>query len=222
MKAIASISLILALSANVNVTAQFLSTLTVETSFSTKFSIGQEITKTIEYEPGLTINYPSRSTFANAVYALETAFLFPITGQFQMGLSSGIAFTPDVINPLTGDEYFHRVMIPLTGQFLYAISLGPKTEIAPNLSLGYQFSNSVFSPTEDGFLYIQNGGLTAGLKIRVSTQTGKYRPYFVMGYELNQINNEVSLGWINGYEYDDKYQFVTHYHLLNLGIGIKM
>lgn len=144
MKAILLMSLILVLSAGGNVTAQFLSTLVVETTFSTKFSIGQEITKTIEYEPGFSINYPSSSTFSNPVFALEMGCLFPVAGQLQMGLSSGMAVAPDEQDPLSGDRYYHQVMIPLTGQLHYVIPLGTKTEITPNISLGYQFASQGF------------------------------------------------------------------------------
>jgi hypothetical protein len=191
------------------------------TAFSSKFSIGEEVRSTILYEPGFTINYPKVSTYDNPVYCLEFGPNYDVSKLFNVGFATGIAVAQNVGNPLTSNQYFNRVMFPLSIHVGYLADLGPQVRLIPKYKVGYQFLSSQFGYTDEGFLYEQSGGLMMALGVELSRRIGDYWPSINIGYELNVIQSDVSLGWIDGYDYNDKYQFSTSYHLFNIGIGLK-
>jgi hypothetical protein len=201
--------------------AQLGDRLSFETAYAVKFSLGEEIRETIEYAPGFTINYPKTSTTLNPIHSMEFTSLYGVSNSVSVGISAGIAFTLHERNPLVANSNFNRVIVPINSHFRYSYKISDNVEISPEFKIGYQFTDAKFGNTADGFLYTQSGGLSTGGIFRISKQLGKYHPSLGIGYELNRIKNDVSLGWVEGYEFDDRYQFSSNYHLLSLVLAMK-
>lgn len=194
----------------------------LETEFHTKLSIGSEILRSIDYRPGINVSYPQSSTYNNPAYSLTFSPLIEFHNRLEIGISSGITVAYDENDPLISGSFFHQVMVPLSGKIRYSFSVFRDLSIGPEMNFGYQFVRSYFGPTNEGYLFKQSGGLLTGLKIHISTRVTKYAPFITLGYELNRAYNEVSLGWIDGFQYEDKIHFNTNYHLISLGLGIRM
>lgn len=221
MKKFASF-LVLSFCFYLTVHAQVSSTIQFEAEFSSKLSVGKEVMEGVLYEPGFTINYPKSSRYQNPAYSLEVSSLFPVTKSIRAGISAGVVWVINDRKPLGVYDYFNRVLIPIVGRLQYSFKLPSDIELSPEGRFGYQFTQSNFDPVEDSYIYTQTGGITSGCKVSVSKKMGDYYPFFSIAYEMNKLANDVSLGWIDGYDYQDRYQFSTTYHLLNLGVGVRM
>jgi hypothetical protein len=64
----------------------------------------------------------------------------------------------------------------------------------------------------------------AAINIGIGRKFKKYSPFVKVGYEFSQFHHAYSLGWVpyDDVVYEDKVFYDTFYHLLKLGIGIKM
>lgn len=192
-----------------------------ETEFITKFSFGQEVREDFQYEPGFMINYPSTSTFEQPQFTLLCTPGLNLSNHLAAGISTGIGIQLYEPSPLSASAYAHRIMFPLYGRIAYSVYT-KSWAIIPEGKLGYQFSNTGFGWTDEGFLYEVTGGFLAGLGLRFAKNISKYTLSLSMGYELNQYKSNVSLGWVPGYDYTDQYTFNTNYHFLWVGAGIKL
>lgn len=192
-----------------------------ETEFITKFSFGEEVREEFQYEPGFTINYPSTSTFEQPQFTLLCTPGLNLSKQLTAGISAGIGIQLYEPSPLSASAYSHRVMFPLYGRITYSV-YSKSWAIIPEGKLGYQFSNTGFGLTDEGFLYEVSGGLLAGIGVRFAKNISKYTVSLSLGYELNRVRSDVSLGWVSGYDYNDQYNFNTNYHFLWIGAGIRL
>ena len=203
------------------INAQNSSKVSFKTEFSTLASVGIETRQTIEYEPGLTLDFPKISNYNGLVYRLEFGPDYEIFHNFKLGMTGGIAVIQGESNPLVSGDFFNRVMFPVIGNLEYHLQFGNGFSFVPKLKFGYQFSEDYFGHTEEGYLYEQHGRMIAGVDLGLMKRVGKYAFYLNLGYELQQMQNEVSLAWINGHKFEDKFKFITSTNCLKIGIGIR-
>ena len=162
-----------------------------ETEFITKFSFGEDVREEFLYEPGFTINYLSTSTFEHPQFTLVCTPGLKLSNKLTAGISTGIGIQLYEPSPLSANVYAHRVMFPLYSRITYSVYTR-SWAIIPEGKLGYQFSNTGFGWTDEGFLYEVTGGLLAGLGVRFAKNISNYMVSFSLGYELNRYRSDWS------------------------------
>ena len=199
----------------------------VETNVQSKFSIGNPTRDIIEYEPGVRVNVPKVNKFRNPVYGLNISLNYMLNDTYSLGIGSGLDVSKYDYHPVEVNEYIDKVMIPLYLRLNYRHPIQNEWNIVSNIKLGYQFSETNYYNTNDGFLIKEKGGALAGINIGIGKTKGRYSPELKLGYEFNCFRHDYSIIGIPGFEnlnltYDDKIEFKSFYHLLTVSLGLKL
>ena len=203
-------------------TAQDINKIYLEADFNTKISIGETSREIVMYD-NISVDVPKVSHFNNAVYGITLSMNYQLLKNFAAGVGSGVNFALYDNHPVLANEYQHRIFIPfflrLRGQKL----LGSKSFILSDLNAGYNYANSSFGNSQNGYHFKERGGYLLNLNLGIGTKIYRFTPIFKVGYELNQFSHENSLEWIgSGMSYDDKVKFKTYYHLLTFSLSMKL
>ncbi|MDT0689160.1 hypothetical protein RM549_05150 [Salegentibacter sp. F188] len=201
--------------------AQDLNKIFLEAEAVTKYSVGETKRDVIYYEPSFTIDVPQISTHKNPIYGLNISLNYQLNSNFSAGFGSGLNFVfeqrPDFAN-----EYHTKIMAPFFARFRYQTDLSTNLIFISDINAGYQYVDFKHGNTENGFLFQESGGLLLNLDLGLGLKIAKFTPLLKAGYELNQSNHENSLGWIAGYNYEDKIEYRTYYHLLKLSLSLRL
>lgn len=204
---------------------QILERISFEAEYVKKISIGEPTRRNINYEPSVSANVPENAEFNNSVNGINFSLNYLINKNFSIGVVSGINAVKYENNPLTGGEYYDKVMFPLSTQVKYQRSFSNNWIVFSDLKGGYQFYKSNFGNTENGFFYEEEGGIVLGIDFGISKKLKKFTPQIKIGYELNKFSNETSLGNGNGesgLDFNDRISYNTYYNLLTFSIGLKI
>ena len=207
-----------------NINAQEFQRFSIEPDFHMKFSLGAQKRKTIDYQPGLTINIPEQSEYSGPVSGIGFCLNYHYSKKLTAGVGSGIDIVKFEKHPIAIDEYYDRITIPFFLKIGYQRELSNSWLLLSDVHSGYQFLDFRYGNTQEGFLYQESGGLMVNVNLGIGKQVGKYLPIVKLGYEFNQFSNEFSLGTLPGLEldYDDKVYYKTYYHLLKASLSIKI
>ncbi|MDT0645435.1 hypothetical protein RM545_01930 [Zunongwangia sp. F260] len=202
-------------------TAQDLNKIFLEAEAVTKYSVGETKRDIIYYETNFTIDVPQISSHENPIYGLNISLSYQLSSNFSAGFGSGLNFVferrPDFLN-----EYHTKIMAPFFGRFRFQTSVSPSLIFISDINAGYQYLDFKHGNTPNGFLFQESGGLLLNLDLGLGLKIAKFTPLLKAGYELNQFNHENSLGWIAGYNYEDKIEYTTYYHLLKLSLSLRL
>ena len=202
--------------------AQHSDKLSLDIAFTSKISLGKPTRNVIQYDPATTVNVPARSVYNNPDYSLEAGINYHVSGGAYIGLASGISVVKFENHPIASAQYYDRVMFPLVLKAGYQNDIGKSWFYNLDLAAGQKFADFRFTNTDEGFLFLESGGLMGYASAGISKAIGKYRPFFSLGYEINQFSHENSIGWIEPFSYEDKIFYKTQYHLLRMSVGVKM
>lgn len=201
--------------------AQDLDRIFFEIDAVTKVSIGQEKRDLIYYEPNHTVDVPKISTHEYFINGLNFSFSYKLNKNFSAGLGSGLNFVFEE-RPGLRNEYHYKIMLPFFARFRYQTNLNNNFLFLSDLNAGYQSNHFKYGNTENGYLFIERGGLLLNFDLGLGMEISKFTPILKVGYELNQLNNENSLGQLPQYNYEDKIRFTTYYHLLKVSFSLKL
>lgn len=204
--------------------SQAISSFYFETDLVTKISQGKSTRKNINYAPGISANVPKNSRFNNPVFGIELSLNYKLDKYISCGIGSGINITIFDNHPIIAYEYVNKVLIPTFIKIQYLQELPNNAYLGLNINPGYQFADIRYGNTIEGFYYNESGGLTLNANIFLGYDLGAHSIQLNAGYEINEFSHEDSLGGLNaaGLHYSDKIFYKTYYHLLKLGIGIKI
>lgn len=204
--------------------AQILDDIFFETSFVTKFSVGEETRKNISYQPGINTNVPKISKFDNRIHGLNLTANYALDDVFSMGIGAGVSFAKMESHPIVSNEYLDKVFIPVFLRFRYQKYYSGNWTFLSEVNGGYQFYKFVYGYSGQGFDFKETGGLLLNFNIGVGKKIDRFTPILKIGYELNQFTHENSLGWIgnSNLDYQDKIKYKTYYHLVKISLSIKI
>ncbi|MDT0644709.1 hypothetical protein RM553_17850 [Zunongwangia sp. F363] len=204
--------------------AQFLEKIYLEGEAVTKYSIGKESRRSIQYQDNITVNVPENSRFDAPVYGIGFSLNYRFNHSFSAGVGSGINFVKDQGHPYMANENYDKLMIPMIIKLNYDLDISENWKIVSELNGGIQLNEAAYGNSPQGFYFKEHGGMLAGVKAGIGRKVGKYAAVLKIGYEWNQLTNENSLGWYNydGLTYNDIIEYKTNYHLLNVSLAVRL
>lgn len=204
-----------------SLSAQILNKIYIESEAVTKFSIGKQSRETIKYREKSSVNVPKNSKFNNLVYGINLSLNYELNNAFSIGIGSGINVIETEKHPLIAGEYYSKVLLPFFFRFRYKRNISEKWKFLSDLNAGYQYTNSIYGNSEEGFDFQEEGGILANIDLGIGRNIGKYTTFFKLGYEINQFQNIVKLSsFDNTIENNAKVKYKTYFHLLKLSLTI--
>ncbi|MDT0678275.1 hypothetical protein [Autumnicola musiva] len=204
--------------------AQFLENIYLEGEAVTKYSIGKESRRIIQYRENVSVDVPKNSRFDSPVYGINFSLNYRFNNSLSAGVGSGINFVKDQSHPYLAYEYYDKLMVPMILKVNYNMGISENWKILSELNGGIQLNEFAYGNSRQGFYIKEHGGLLAGVKAGIGRKVGKYTAILKFGYEWNQLTHEDSLGWYdnNEFDYSDIIEYETNYHLLNVSLAIRL
>lgn len=166
--------------------AQHSDKLSLDIAFTSKISLGKPTRNVIQYDPATTVNVPARSVYNNPEYSLEAGINYHVSGGAYIGLASGISVVKFENHPIASAQYYDRVMFPLVLKAGYQNDIGKSWFYNLDLAAGQKFADFRFTNTDEGFLFLESGGLMGYASAGISKAIGKYRPF--LAWDMRSIN----------------------------------
>lgn len=205
----------------VTIHAQFLDKLSVEVDYQLKFSVGDATTQDLDVYWG-TLRVNQQLEYENPVNQLLVALNYKLNQTLNLGIGAGLNVVKYLPNPTRFNAFYDRVSAPLFLKLSYTYQK-ERWAVIPQVLIGYQFAASYLDSYQTTWTLIEYGGLMTGFDMRFMRMSKKYAPYFLVGYEFNQFNNERNLYVFDGTNqilYQEDVRYKTFCHLLKFGVGI--
>ena len=191
-----------------------------ELDVQSKFSFGDKTYQTIRSELG-TKSVNDQLSYNNPVFQLGLIANYQLSNALSIGIGSGINFTKFIENT-GGNSNYDKVAVPVFLQLKYSIDVNENWCIAPNLQVGYQFTESNLNYYYDRWSFEEQGGILGGFDLQIQKKNDTYSPYIRVGVEYNQFDNKSAIGYYTPTEvHITSVSYTTQVQLLKVGLGFQ-